>query len=111
MLVKGRDEDPVLATKPDQGLCPSNEGSFLKGFQANILENFKSHLFCFHTFGVRRTIYVLDSENQPGSFKIRTGSGAEGLTKDSLHQMYENKKEGFKNYLKYSFNRSKCPFV
>ena len=40
----------------------------------------------FHTFGVRRTIDLLDSENQPGSrsVKIRTesgtGSGALGLT-------------------------------
>ena len=35
-----------------------------KVFQANILDNFKPHLFCLHTFGVRD---VLDSENQPGS--------------------------------------------
>ena len=25
-----RDEDPVLARKPDPGLCTSNEGSFFK---------------------------------------------------------------------------------
>ena len=49
----------------------------------NILDNIKSLLFCFHTFGVRRTIDVLDSENQPGSGKIRTGSGALGLTGDA----------------------------
>ena len=67
----------------------------------NILDNIKSLLFCFHTFGVRRTIDVLDSENQPGSgsAKIRTGSGtgsgALGLTGDVRHQKYENKKEGF----------------
>ena len=48
----------------------------------NILDNIESLLFCFHTFGVRRTIDVLDSENQPGSGKIRTGSGARGLTGD-----------------------------
>ena len=60
----------------------------------NILDNLKSILFCFHTFGVRRTI---DSENQPGS-------GAPGLTGDVLHQKYDNKKEGFKNYQKFSFN-------
>jgi len=64
-----RDEDP--AKKPDPGLCTSNEGRFL----ANILDNFKSHLFCFHTYGVSRTIDVIDSENQPGS-------GAPELTGD-----------------------------
>ena len=64
----------------------------------NILDNIKSLLFCFHTFGVRRTIYVLDSENQPGS-------GALGLTGDVWHQKYKNKKEGVQNYLTYSFNR------
>ena len=26
---EGRDEDPVLAKKPDPGLCTSNEGRFL----------------------------------------------------------------------------------
>ena len=69
---------------PDPGLSTSNEGRFLKVFKANILDNFKSLLFCFHTFGVRRTIDVLDSENQPGSgsVQIRTGSGALGLTGD-----------------------------
>ena len=60
-----RDEDPVLAKKPDPGLCTSNEGRFLKVCKANILDNFKTHLFCFHTFGVRRTIDVLDSETSP----------------------------------------------
>ena len=55
----------------------------------NILDNSKYILFCFHTFGVRRTIDVLDSENQPGSVKIltgsskiQTGSGYLGLTED-----------------------------
>ena len=100
-----RDEDPVLAKKPDPGLCTSNEGRFLKVYWMNILDNIKSLLFCFHTFGVRRTIDVLDSENQPGSGKIRTGSGALGLTGDVWHQKYKNKKEGVKNYLTYSFNR------
>ena len=71
----------------------------------NILDNIKSLLFYFHTFGVRRTIYVLDSENQPGSGKIRTGSGALGLTGDVWHQKYKNKKGGVKSYLTYSFNR------
>ena len=63
----------------------------------NILDNFKSLFFCFHTFGVRRTIDVLDSENQPGSGNIQTGSEALGLTGDVYHQKYEKNKEGFKN--------------
>ena len=84
--------------KTDPGLCTSNEGRFLKVYGMNILDNFKTLLSCFHTFGVRRTIDVLDSENQPGagSVKIRTG--------DVWHQRYENKREGLKSYLKYSFN-------
>ena len=56
-----RDEDQVLAKKPpDPGLCTSKEGRFLKAYNTNISDNFKTHLFCFHTFGVRRTIDVLD---------------------------------------------------
>ena len=66
------------------------QGSYLerkeifKTYVMNILDNFESLLFCFHTFGVRRTIDVLDSENQPGSgsVKIRIGSGAPGLIGD-----------------------------
>ena len=63
----------------------------------NILDNFKSFLFCFHIFVVRRTIYVLDSEIQPGSGfgKIQTGSGTLGLTEDVCHQKYKNNKKGF----------------
>ena len=38
----GRDEDPVLAKKPDPGLCTSNEGRFLKVLEANILDKFES---------------------------------------------------------------------
>ena len=53
--------------KSDPGLCTSNEGRFLIVYFMNILDNFKSILFCFNTFGVRRTKDVLDSENQPGS--------------------------------------------
>ena len=47
----------------------------------NILDNIESLHFCFHTFGVRRTIDVLDSENQSGSgsVQIRTGPGDLGL--------------------------------
>ena len=79
-----RDEDPVLAKKPDPGLSTSNEERFFKVFFANSLDNFESLLFCFHTFGVRRTIDVLDSENQPGSgsVQIRTRPGALRLTED-----------------------------
>ena len=74
--------------KPDPGLCISNEERFLKVYEAKVLDNFKSHIFCFYTFSVRRTIDVLDSENQPGSGSVKiqtgsgTGSGALGLTGD-----------------------------
>ena len=61
-----RDEDPVLAKKPDPGLFTSKAGRFLKVYWMNILNNLKKS-FCFYTFRVRRTIDVLDSENQPGS--------------------------------------------
>ena len=70
----------------------------------NILDDIKSPLLCFHTYGVRRTIYVLDSENQPGSGKIRTESGALELKGDVCHQKYTNKKEAVKNYPTYSIN-------
>ena len=60
--------------------------------------------FCF-SFGVRRTIYVLDSEYQLRSSKIRTGSEALGLTGNVWHQKYENKKGSFKKHLKYIINR------
>ena len=75
------DEDPVLGKKPDPGLCPSNEGRFLKVYIIIILDNFDSFLLCFHTFGTRRTINVLYSENQPGSGSgnIRTGFGSVAL--------------------------------
>ena len=65
----------------------------------NILYYIKRLLFYFHTFGVRRTIDVLDSENQPGSGSgyIRTGYGALGL---KGMKKYENQK-GFKIHLKY----------
>ena len=51
----------------------------------------------FFIFCVRRSIDVLDPENQPGSGLgfIWTGSGSRalGLTEDVRHQKYENKKE------------------
>jgi len=67
-----------------------------------IVDNFRSLLFCSHTFSVRRSIDLLDPENQPGfgSAKIRTGSGALGRTED-----VETKKKDFKNmYNTYSFH-------
>jgi len=47
----------------------------LKFYLMNILDR-----SMFSTFGVRCSIDVIDSENQPGSGKIRNGSGAPGLT-------------------------------
>ena len=61
-----------------------------------ILDNFKGLTICLHIFGVRCSIDALDPENQPGSGKIRagTGSGDPGLIGDVCYQKYENKKEG-----------------
>ena len=70
----------------------------------NFLGNLLVFFFVF--FCVRRSIDVLDPENQPGSGKILTWSGSRALrlTEDVWHQKYENKKEGLQNYLEYSFN-------
>ena len=77
--------DPVLAKKTDPELCSSNEERFLKFLSMNFLDNFKSLYFCLNTFGLRRSIDALDSDNQPGSGKIqsRSGSGPLGLTETS----------------------------
>ena len=76
-----RDEDPVLAKKTGSGALYLKQMEIFKSLKANILDNFKSLLFCFHTFGVRRTIDVVDSENQPGpgSVQIRPGSVSRAL--------------------------------
>ena len=51
----------------------------------NILYKFKSLLFCLYSFGVRRTIDLLDSENQPGS-------GALGLKVDNSQKIKTKEK-------------------
>ena len=73
MPLKTRVSDPVLGQKPDPRLCTANEGRFLKLYRINTLDI----IFCFHTFGVERSINVQDPENKPGS-----QSGALELTKD-----------------------------
>ena len=72
-------EYPVFGQISVQGIVPLTKGRFLKLEWINILDIFKSFLFCFNTFGARRYIDVLDP----------------GLTEDVWHQKYENKKEGF----------------
>ena len=98
------DVDPVLTKKTDPGSVPQTK-RFSKFYKMNILDNIKSLLFCFHTFGVRRSINVLDSENQPGSGSafIQCGSWyrALGFTEDVWHQKHENKKECFQKDLKF----------
>ena len=47
-----RDEDPVLAKKPDPGLCTSNKGRFL----SLLNEYLRFFNFSFHIFGVRRPL-------------------------------------------------------
>ena len=50
----GRGLEPGFGKKkPDPGLCTSNEGRCLKFYCISIsIDNFKSIIFCFHTFGV-----------------------------------------------------------
>ena len=68
-LYKVRDEDPVLAIKTDPELRTYlNAGRFL-----NILDILKGLLFCLNTSGVRRSIDVLDSENQSRSGSVKFG--------------------------------------
>ena len=54
--------DTVLAKNRIQGFVPQTEGDLKNFYQINILDNFKSFLFCFHIFVVRRSIDVLDLE-------------------------------------------------
>ena len=56
----------------------------------NILHNIKNPLFHFHTFGARRTIYVLDPENQPGSGALGLTGGTSGT------RIIKTKKKAFK---------------
>ena len=81
----------LCKTSWKRGLRTSDEGTFFCYIWKNLFDDFKRLFFCFHTFGVRRSIDVLDPENQPGSGKFRTGVGAKGLTEDVWHQKYENK--------------------
>ena len=99
-------EDPVLAKKPDPGLCTSNEGRFLKVFKANIPDNFKSHLFWFHTF-------VLESENQPGtgSIKIRTGSVARAWSEKPARPDIWPMVLSFCKLVQISFSASQTPQI
>ena len=92
----------VFGQISDPGLCTLTEGRFLNFGWINILDNFKSLLFCFHTVGVGCSFDVLDPKKQPGS-----GSGFRALriTEDVWHPKYENKKEGFWNYRKHSSKR------
>ena len=53
--------------KTNPVLCTSNGEIFLKYYQMNGLDNFKSLLFCVHTFGTSHSIDVLEPENQTGS--------------------------------------------
>ena len=66
----------------------------------NFLGILQVFFFVFFVSDVR-SIDVLDPENQPGSGFIRIGSRA---YRERLTPKYENKKEGFQNYLEYSFN-------
>ena len=51
------------------------EGRFLWLYWMNILDNFKSLLFCFHSFGVRRSIVVLYLKTNPDPDPVKFGPG------------------------------------
>ena len=44
----------------DPGLCTPNDKRYLKYYKMKILDNFASLLFCFHTFGVRRSLLAVE---------------------------------------------------
>ena len=60
------------------------------------LDNFKNFLVCFLSFGVRRSIDVLDPENQPGFGRIRTESGLQGSQRTSDTIVMKTNKKAFK---------------
>jgi len=78
-------------------------------FKSLILIILKAFFFVSILLVSRRTIGVLDSENQPGSGKIRNGSGALGLTWDVHTKSMKTKKKAltlsktFSRILKTSF--------
>ena len=63
----------------NSGFCIPNEVRFLKFYKMNILDNFKSLLCSFHTFGLRSSIDVLCSV--PLKFGPDTGSGSRAYSK------------------------------
>ena len=85
-------EDNIRVSDPVFGLKHEFWAFLPLLYWMSILDAVKNLLFCFQTFGGRRSIDVLDSENQPGS---GSGSRALGLTEDVWHQKYENKGEAF----------------
>ena len=94
----------IWAEKNISGALYLERIEILKFYWINILDNFKSCFFIL-PFWCQRSIDVLDPENQSGSLKNRTGFGALGFTEDVWQQKYENRKECFLNFPKYSSNR------
>ena len=91
--------DPVLTKKNGSRALYLKRREIFLIYQINILDNFEAFFIVFILLVSRRSIDVLDSGNQSGS-----GSRALGITEDVWHQKYDNKKEGFQNYLEYSFS-------
>ena len=54
------------------------------GYVPRTKRDFKNSIdfFCFHAFGVRCSIDVLDTEKQPGSGLSVSGVGAQGLLEE-----------------------------
>ena len=90
---------------PDPKLVVLTCERYLKYHWMNFLGNFQDFSFVLKKKKiVRRSIEVLDPENQPGSGFIRTGSGTLGLT-DDVRLLNKKQKEVLQNYLQYSLIR------
>ena len=66
----------IRVSNPVFGQKTLKEIKSLNFFRMNISDNFESLISHFNAFSVRGSIDVLVTENQPGSGKIWTGSGA-----------------------------------
>ena len=78
------------------GQCTSDKGRFLKFYFINILDNIKRLPICFPTFGVSRSIYVLDPENSPDPVKFEPDPGLWGFQRTFDIKSMKTKKKALK---------------
>ena len=95
--------------KPDPGLCTSNDGRFSQVYNTNILDNFQSLLFCFHTFSVRRRYHICARFRKPARIRIRSNSDrirGSRANRGRLPPKVWKQKRKFLKLSKYSTNKS-----